>query len=69
MEYPVIQQPAGQAGYVSQQTNVVTEFSMPKKYGVTGSTCHNYLAGAEFFNLEVGRYHPGRLWRWIYFRI
>ncbi len=54
MEYPVIQQPSGRPGYVSQQQNVITEFSMPKKYNVTGLLAHNYLAGAAFYDLEIG---------------
>ena len=27
---------------------------MPKKYGITGIIAHNYLAGAAFFDLEIG---------------
>jgi hypothetical protein len=54
MEFPVVQQPSGQAGYVSQKQNVVTEFAMSRKYGVTGILAHNYLAGQAFFDLETG---------------
>lgn len=54
LEYPVIQQPANQPGFVSTDQGVVTEFSMAKKYGVTGILAHNYLAGAAFFELETG---------------
>jgi hypothetical protein len=53
-EFPVIQQPSGQPGYVSSQSNVVTEFAMAKQNGVTGILAHNYLAGADFFNLQDG---------------
>jgi hypothetical protein len=52
--FPVVKQPAGNAGYVSTIEGVVTEFSMAKKYGVTGIVAHNYLAGADFFSLEIG---------------
>ena len=52
MEYPVVQQPSGQAGYVSEQQDVVTEFAMARKYGVTGILAHNFLAGQSFFDLE-----------------
>lgn len=52
--FPVVKQPAGNAGYVSTIEDVVTEFSMAKKYGVTGIVAHNYLAGGDFFSLEVG---------------
>jgi hypothetical protein len=36
-EYPVVQQPASQAGFVSTEQDVVTEFAMARKYGVTAS--------------------------------
>ena len=52
--FPVVKQPAGNAGFVSTVEGVVTEFAMAKKYGVTGIVAHNYLAGANFFSLEVG---------------
>ena len=52
--YPVVQQPSGKPGFVSTVESVVTEFSMAKKYGVTGIVAHNYLAGGDFFNLEIG---------------
>lgn len=52
--FPVVKQPSGNAGYVSTVDGVVTEFSMAKKYGVTGIVAHNYLAGAKFFSLEIG---------------
>lgn len=52
--FPVVKQPAGNAGYVSTLEGVVTEFSMAKKYGVTGIVAHNYLAGGDFFTLEIG---------------
>jgi len=52
--FPVVKQPAGNAGYVSTIEGVVTEFSMAKKYGVTGIVAHNYLAGGDFFSLEIG---------------
>lgn len=51
---PVIQQPSGNAAFVSTEEGVVTEFSMARNYGVTGIVAHNYLAGAKFFNLEIG---------------
>lgn len=53
-QYPVIQQPATQPAFVSETDDVVTEFNMPRKYGVTGILAHNYLAGDAFFALENG---------------
>jgi hypothetical protein len=52
--FPVVQQPSGKAGFVSTTEDVITDFGMPKKYGVTGLLAHNYLAGKEFFELEIG---------------
>jgi len=52
--FPVVQQPSGNAGFVSTTEDVITDFSMPRKYGVTGLLAHNYLAGVEFFTLEIG---------------
>lgn len=52
--YPVVQQPSGNPGFVSTVNGVVTEFSMARKYGVTGIVAHNYLAGGNFFSLEIG---------------
>ena len=49
----VVQQPSGQASFVSTIDNVITEFSMPKKYGVIGLLAHNYLAGVNFYSLKV----------------
>lgn len=52
--YPVVQQPSGNAGYVSTTDDVITDFAMPRQYGVTGLLAHNYLAGADFFSLNIG---------------
>ncbi len=50
----IIQQPSGQAGFVSTIEGVVTQFSMPSKYGNTGLLAHNYLSGRHFSILEIG---------------
>lgn len=52
--YPVVQQPSGNAGFVSTTDDVITDFAMPRQYGVTGLLAHNYLAGADFFTLNIG---------------
>lgn len=52
--FPVVQQPAGQPGYVSSGTGKVTEFGMAARYGSQGFLAHNNLAGATFFRVEVG---------------
>jgi len=53
-QYGVIQQPKGKAGFVSTETDKLTQFSLAGKYGSQGFLAHNYLAGAAFFDLEVG---------------
>ncbi len=50
----IIQQPNGQAGFVSTIDGVVTQFSMSNKYGITGLLAHNYLSGRHFSALEIG---------------
>jgi hypothetical protein len=52
--YIIVQQPKGNAGYVSTQADKLTQFSLAAKYGSQGYLAHNYLAGASFFNLVVG---------------
>ncbi len=54
MALPIIQQPSGQAGYVSSQNNVVTQFGLASDYGSIGLLAHNHLAGAQFFNIMNG---------------
>jgi hypothetical protein len=50
----VIQQPKDQPAFVSSDDNLITQFSMPKKYGVVGLLAHNYLSGKLFFDLITG---------------
>ncbi|MFN2214465.1 MAG: hypothetical protein ACK2UM_15025 [Anaerolineales bacterium] len=54
MALPVVQQPSGNTGFVSQQPGTVTQFQLAAKYGVIGLLAHNYLAGMEFFQLVEG---------------
>ncbi len=49
---PIIQQPAGQAGFVSNEAEKITEFSMTKQFGTTGLLAHNHLAGVYFSSLK-----------------
>ena len=53
--YSVVQQPANNPEYVSRSENLVTEFSLPKKYGNVGLLAHNYLAGDSFDKLSIGQ--------------
>ncbi|NPV56028.1 MAG: hypothetical protein HPY76_05035 [Anaerolineae bacterium] len=50
----VIQQPAGNPGFVSTSPDEITQFNMAAQYGVTGLLAHNHLAGAAFSNLQTG---------------
>jgi hypothetical protein len=51
----VLQQPAGQPGYVSGKAGVATQFQMAADNGITGLLAHNYAAGKSFFNLAGGQ--------------
>lgn len=54
MAFPIVQQPSGQAGYVSTQNGAVTQFGLASNYGSIGLLAHNHLAGAQFFNITNG---------------
>lgn len=49
---PIAQQPAGRPDFVSNEPEVVTEFSLTKQFGSTGLLAHNHLAGSNFSQLE-----------------
>lgn len=51
---PIVQQPYGYGSFLSDEPDQVTQFRMASQYGTTGLLAHNYLAGASFFDLEVG---------------
>ena len=52
---PVVQQPAGNAGYVSTRLGQATQFSMAAQYGNVGLLAHNTLSGRSFSGLAVGQ--------------
>lgn len=52
---PVIQQPAGNAGYVSETDGEITQFSLPSQFGNVGLLAHNNLSGRLFSLLAVGQ--------------
>ena len=54
MAFPIVQQPAGQPGFVSSQNGTVTQFGLASNYGSIGLLAHNHLAGAQFFNITNG---------------
>ncbi len=52
---PVLQQPSGNAGWVSESENAITQFGLANQFNTTGLLAHNTHAGAEFFDLNVGQ--------------
>jgi len=50
----IVQQPIGQAGFVSTIQGVVTQFAPASDYGVIGLLAHNYLAGSSFSSVVLG---------------
>ena len=52
---PIAQQPAGNAGYVSNKVGEVTQFGMATQFGNIGLLAHNHLSGSDFSNLAVGQ--------------
>jgi hypothetical protein len=52
---PILQQPAGNAGYVSNNDGEITQFGMPSQYGNIGLLAHNHLSGRLFSQLAVGQ--------------
>ena len=51
---PVIQQPSGNAGFVSSSDNQTTQFRMASQFGNIGLLAHNHLAGKSFSQLSIG---------------
>ncbi|MCW5873826.1 MAG: hypothetical protein KIS88_04195 [Anaerolineales bacterium] len=54
MAYGVTGQ-GGNAAFVSEQPNVVTQFGLASQYGSQGFLAHNYLAGGAFANIRAGQ--------------
>jgi hypothetical protein len=52
---PIVQQPVGNPGFVSQKNDEVTQFKMAAEAGIVGLLAHNYLSGAIFTNLSIGQ--------------
>ncbi len=52
---PIAQQPAGNAGYVSNKVGEVTQFGMATQFGNVGLLAHNHLSGSDFSSLAVGQ--------------
>ena len=55
LAFPIIQQPAGNAGYVSPTDGEITQFGMASQFGNVGLLAHNNLSGRFFSQLAVGQ--------------
>ncbi len=55
LELQVVQQPDGEAGFVSYDADTVTLFQSALPFGVTGLLAHNFLSGKNFFSLKSGQ--------------
>lgn len=54
MAYTIVQQPKNDTGFVSEESDKVTQFSLASKKGNIGLLAHNTLAGESFFNVTYG---------------
>ncbi len=54
LAFPVLQQPANDAGAVGRQDDEVTQFRAAAANNVIGLLAHNTLAGAHFSDLKLG---------------
>ena len=52
---PIVQQPSGNAGYVSSKDGEATQFAMASQFGNVGLLAHNYLSGKSFSQIAVGQ--------------
>ena len=52
---PIVQQPYGNAGYVSNNDDEITQFRMASQFGNVGLLAHNHLSGKDFSQLEIGQ--------------
>ena len=52
---PIVQQPSGNAGYVSSNDGQATQFAMASQFGNVGLLAHNYLSGKSFSKIAVGQ--------------
>ena len=53
--FPIVQQPVGNANYVSSIDGELTQFGMAAQFGNVGLLGHNDLSGRFFFDLAVGQ--------------
>ena len=52
---PIVQQPVGNAGYVTSNDGELTQFRVASEFSNVGLLAHNNLSGKSFSELEVGQ--------------
>jgi hypothetical protein len=55
LAFPVVQQPAEEAGYVSHADGEITQFNMAARFENVGLLAHNHLSGRFFPQLALGQ--------------
>lgn len=55
LAFPIVQQPTGNAGYVSKTDGEITQFRMVSQFGNVGLLAHNDLSGRFFSQMAVGQ--------------
>ena len=55
MALTIVQQPSGNAGYVSNKDDQTTQFAMASQFGSVGLLAHNHLSGKSFSQIAVGQ--------------
>lgn len=53
---PIGQQPANNAGFVTRESDQVTQFALASNFGTIGLLAHNDLAGAQFSDISIDQY-------------
>jgi hypothetical protein len=51
----IIQQPEDNAAFISKLPDTLTQFRMASSYLTVGLLVHNFLAGSQFFNLQLNQ--------------
>lgn len=51
----VVQQPEGDAAFISDEDGTATQFQKADSYGAVGLLAHNTLAGRDFFKITAGQ--------------
>ncbi len=51
----IVPQPAGAAGFVASEPDVLTQFGNASQLGAIGLLAHNYLAGKQFSQMGTGQ--------------